>query len=172
MKKNLFILFLIFLIPIKALAVIEVDITRGNLNPLPLAVSPLSIDDQSKKSFEKILNKQNIGSEISIIVENNLRTSGLFNPLNKNASLLNGLNKPDVLKLFSTIVEISEPIFSFLRIFSKLFLDLSSIDKGEIANGRGFKFPLVISTSIKAKALIGIKVIKNKIIIFFFICLS
>jgi hypothetical protein len=63
----------------------------------------------------------------------------------------NGLNKPDVLKLFSTIVEISEPIFSFLRIFSKLFFDLSSIDKGETANGRGFKFPLVISTSIKAK---------------------
>jgi len=61
--------------------------------------------------------------------------------------------------LFSTIVEISDPIFSFLRIFSKLFLDLSSIDKGETANGRGFKFPLVISTSIKAKAFIGIKAI-------------
>jgi len=44
-----------------------------------------------------------------------------------------------------------------LRIFSKLFLDLSSIDKGETANGRGFKFPLVISTSIKAIALIGEK---------------
>ena len=53
------------------------DITRGNLNPLPLAVSPLSIDEQSRKSFEKILKKENIGSEISTIVENNLRTSGL-----------------------------------------------------------------------------------------------
>ena len=71
MKKNLFILFLIFLIPNKAFALIEVDITRGNLNPLPLAVSPLSIDDNSKKSFENILKKENIGSEISIIVENN-----------------------------------------------------------------------------------------------------
>jgi hypothetical protein len=81
----------------------------------------------------------------------------------KNASLLNGLNKPDVLKLFSTIEEISDPIFSFLRIFSKLFLDLSSIDKGETANGSGFRFPLVISTSIKAKALIGIKAIKIKL---------
>jgi TolB protein len=58
MKKNLFILFLIFLIPIKAFALIEVDITRGNLNPLPLAVSPLSIDDKSKKSFENILKKK------------------------------------------------------------------------------------------------------------------
>ena len=28
-------------------------------------------------------------------------------------------------------------------------------DNGDTANGSGFKFPLVISTSIKAKALIG-----------------
>ena len=54
-------------------------------------------------------------------------------------------------------MEISDPIFSFLRIFSKLFFDLSSIDKGETANGSGFKFPLVISTSIRAKALSGSK---------------
>ena len=67
MKKNFLILFLILLIPIKAFALIEVDITRGNLNPLPLAVSPLSINDKSKKSFEKILEKKNIGSEISTL---------------------------------------------------------------------------------------------------------
>ena len=58
MKKNFIILFLITLIPIEAFALIEVDITRGNLNPLPLAVSPLSIDEKSKKSFEKILKKK------------------------------------------------------------------------------------------------------------------
>ena len=75
------------LIPIRAFALIEVDITRGNLSPLPLAVSPLSIDDKSKQRFKKILKKENIGSEISIIVENNLRTSGLFNPLSKEAFL-------------------------------------------------------------------------------------
>ena len=95
MKKNFIILFLIALIPIKAFALIEVDITRGNLNPLPLAVSPLSIDDKSKKSFENILKKENIGSEISTIVENNLRTSGLFNPLNKDAFL----QAPDIANL-------------------------------------------------------------------------
>jgi len=44
-------------IPFKAFALIEVDITRGNLNPLPLAVSPLSIDEQSRKSFENILKR-------------------------------------------------------------------------------------------------------------------
>ena len=53
--RNLIILFLIFIIPSNALGLIEVDITRGNLNPLPIAVSPLSIDDESKKSFEKTL---------------------------------------------------------------------------------------------------------------------
>ena len=86
MKKFLQIILLIIL-PFKAYALIEVDITRGNLNPLPVAVSPLSIDEESKNSFEKLLKKKNIGSEISIIVENNLKTSGLFNPLDKNAFL-------------------------------------------------------------------------------------
>ena len=73
---------------------IEVDITRGNLNPLPLAVSPLSIDEKSKK-FQLLLKKKDIGSEISLIVENNLRTSGLFNPLNKDAFL----QAPDIANL-------------------------------------------------------------------------
>ena len=48
MKRYILILFLIC-IQFKSYALIEVDITRGNLNPLPIAVSPLSIDDQSKK---------------------------------------------------------------------------------------------------------------------------
>ncbi len=55
----------------------------------------MSIDDQSRKSFEKILKKKNIGSEISSIVENNLRTSGLFNPLSKDAFL----QAPDIANL-------------------------------------------------------------------------
>ena len=87
--------FIILFVPIKSFALIEVDITRGNLNPLPLAVSPLSIDEKSKKSFEKLLKKKNIGSEISSIVENNLKTSGLFNPLNKDAFL----QAPDIANL-------------------------------------------------------------------------
>ena len=95
MRKLLIILlFNIFFIN-KSFALIEIDITRGNLDPLPLAVSPLAIDDGSKKKFEKILNKKNIGSEISIIVERNLKTSGLFNPLDKKAFLQN----PDIANL-------------------------------------------------------------------------
>ena len=53
-----FILFLILVIPVNSFALIEVDITRGNLNPLPIAVSPLSIDNDSKKRFEIILKKK------------------------------------------------------------------------------------------------------------------
>jgi len=82
-----FLVILFVLIPIKAIALIEVDITRGNLNPLPIAVSPLSTDNKSNKSLKEILKKENIGSEISVVVENNLKTSGLFNPLNKDAFL-------------------------------------------------------------------------------------
>ena len=63
-----------------------------------------------------------------------------------------------MLKLFSTIIDISEPMFSFFNIFSKLFLEVSSMDKGDTAKGSGFKFPLVISTSISAKAFKGIKI--------------
>ena len=82
-----FLVLLFVFIPIKAIALIEVDITRGNLNPLPIAVSPLSIDKESNQSLKEILKKENIGSEISIVVENNLKTSGLFNPLSKDAFL-------------------------------------------------------------------------------------
>ena len=90
-----FLLAIFILIPIKAIALIEVDITRGNLNPLPIAVSPLSIDNESNKNLKNLLKKTNIGSEISKIVENNLKTSGLFNPLNKDAFL----QKPDIAHL-------------------------------------------------------------------------
>ncbi len=80
---------------VKANALIEVDITRGNLNPLPIAVSPLSLDSKSNQELQKIFKKKNIGAEISSVVENNLKTSGLFNPLNKDAFL----QKPDIAHL-------------------------------------------------------------------------
>ncbi len=94
MIKKITLIFLIFF-PFNSYGLIKVDITRGNLDPLPLAVSPLAIDNDSKNKFEKILNKKDIGAEISIIVENNLKTSGLFNPLEKEAFL----QKPDIANL-------------------------------------------------------------------------
>ena len=48
-----------------------------------------------EKVLKKFLRKENIGSEISVIVENNLRTSGLFNPLSKDAFL----QAPDIANL-------------------------------------------------------------------------
>ena len=70
MTRFLLITFFIFA-PFKAIALIEVDITRGNLSPLPIAVSPLSIDENSRKNFEKILKQKNIASEISSIIMEN-----------------------------------------------------------------------------------------------------
>jgi len=78
-----------------AFALIEVDITRGNLSPLPIAVSPLSVDKENLEEFEKKTKKKNIGSEISAIIENNLKKSGLFNPIKKEAFL----QKPDIAHL-------------------------------------------------------------------------
>ena len=68
----------------------------------------------------------------------------------KKASLFNGLKRPEVFKFFSTTTEISDPIFFFFKIFSKFFLDSSSIDKGDTAIGNGLRLPLVMSTSINA----------------------
>ncbi len=86
--KYLTVIFIFFLLNTsKSFSLIEVDITRGNLNPLPISVSPLTIYSNSNQALQKTLKKKNIGSEISKVVENNLQTSGLFNPLSKDAFL-------------------------------------------------------------------------------------
>jgi len=92
---KLIIIFVIFLIPSKSYSLIEVDITRGNLNPLPVAVSPIFSDKNSKEELKKELKIDDVGAEISKIVENNLKATGLFNPLEKKAFL----QKPDVAHL-------------------------------------------------------------------------
>ena len=96
MKKIKLIIFLISLIiPFKASALIEVDITRGNLNPLPIAVSAIYSDKETTDALKKEIKVDQIGNEISIVIENNLRATGLFNPLEKKAFL----QKPDVAHL-------------------------------------------------------------------------
>tara|TARA_E500000331_G_scaffold355444_1_gene410914 strand:- start:251 stop:1591 length:1341 start_codon:yes stop_codon:yes gene_type:complete len=90
-----YLIIIFFLIQCKVFALIEVDITRGNLSPLPIAVSPMSVDTKSKENLEKKLNKKDIGLEISSVVENNLKKSGLFNPLDRDAYL----QKPDIAHL-------------------------------------------------------------------------
>ena len=79
----------------KSFGLIEVDITRGNLNPLPIAVSPLFSDKNTNQELENNLNINNLGEDISKVIENNLQRTGLFNPLDKKAFLQN----PDVAHL-------------------------------------------------------------------------
>ena len=48
MKKLILAIFYVFIFNSSAIALVEVDITRGNLEPLPIAVSPLYIEPGSK----------------------------------------------------------------------------------------------------------------------------
>jgi len=93
MKKIFFIstLFL-FLFVNKAFSIIEVDITRGNLDPLPIAVSPLYVEPGSKEIKIEGKTIRNVGEEISKVIETNFKRSGLFNPLKKNSFV----QKPDI----------------------------------------------------------------------------
>tara|TARA_B100001121_G_scaffold73773_1_gene65426 strand:- start:311 stop:1657 length:1347 start_codon:yes stop_codon:yes gene_type:complete len=96
MIRKVFIkLFFTFLIFTEANSVIEVDITRGNLNPLPVAVSPLFSDENTNKNLKNNFEIIKLGEKISEVVENNLKTTGLFNPIEKKAFL----QKPDVAHL-------------------------------------------------------------------------
>ncbi len=95
LKFFVIILFSLIIFPIKSQALIEVDITRGNLNPLPVAVSSLSSSESDKKNLDKELGIKDLGLEISMVVENNLKKTGLFNPLEKEAFL----QKPDIAHL-------------------------------------------------------------------------
>ena len=76
MKKIILIfIFNVFLVN-NSFALIEIDITRGNLDPLPIAVSPLHVDIKSE-TYEGIKIKE-LGEDISKIIENNFRGTGLF----------------------------------------------------------------------------------------------
>ena len=95
MKKILIFIFYLFFLNTHAFALVEIDITRGNLDPLPIAVSPLYIESGSKdiKQGEKII--KNVGEEIAKVIEVNFKRSGLFNPLKKDSFV----QKPDIAHL-------------------------------------------------------------------------
>ena len=92
-KKTLIYLFLYLIFSVKSFALIEVDITRGNLDPLPIAISPLYVDIKSE-NFKDLKIKE-LGSNISKIIEKNFKNTGLFNPLKKDAFV----QKPDIAHL-------------------------------------------------------------------------
>jgi len=93
MKKIFFISLVLILKTTLAHSLIKVDITRGNLDPLPIAVSPLHVDTKSE-SYKDVKTKE-LGDRISEIIENNFRSTGLFNPLKKDAFV----QKPDIAHL-------------------------------------------------------------------------
>ena len=92
MKKLILVIYCLFVFNNSAVALVEVDITRGNLEPLPIAISPLYVEPGSKdiKQGNKII--KNIGEEISRVIELNFKRSGLFNPLKKDSFVQN----PDI----------------------------------------------------------------------------
>ena len=93
MKKLLLFIICLFIFNSKVFAVVEIDITRGNLDPLPIAVSPLHIESGSKDIKQqdgKII--KNVGEEIAKVIEVNFKRSGLFNPLKKESFVQN----PDI----------------------------------------------------------------------------
>ena len=92
--KKIIILLLIYLSTFShSNALIKVDITRGNLDPLPIAVSPLHVDGASEKLDN--IDIKTLGVNISAIIERNFKSTGLFNPLKKEAFV----QKPDIAHL-------------------------------------------------------------------------
>ncbi len=89
MKKLISFIFCLFIFNSSAEALVEVDITRGNLEPLPIAVSPLHVELGSKDIKQGNTIIKNIGERISEVIEINFRRSGLFNPLKKNSFVQN-----------------------------------------------------------------------------------
>ena len=92
MKKIIFFTLFLLIFSKPSYALIQIDITRGNLDPLPIAVSPLHEEPGSEtvKKDGKVIEK--IGEKISEVIEINFKRSGLFNPLNKESFV----QKPDV----------------------------------------------------------------------------
>ena len=76
MKKLYFTFFSILFFTHASFAVVKIDITRGNLEPLPIAISKFYMDDPSKFSAE--LKALKLDEKMSEVISNNLKRSGLF----------------------------------------------------------------------------------------------
>jgi len=92
MKKLILTIFYLLVFNSTAFALIEVDITRGNLDPLPIAVSPLYVEPGSIDIVKDGNVIKNVGEKISEVIEINFKRSGLFNPLKKDSFV----QKPDI----------------------------------------------------------------------------
>ena len=77
--KLKFLQFILFFIPLSVNSELRIDITQGNMNPIPVAI--LEFNSSSEESKE-------ISSNINNVVSNNLERSGLFKILPKNFFLM------------------------------------------------------------------------------------
>jgi TolB protein len=80
MKYKIFtILVLFFILSTKSFALVSVDITRGNLDPLPTAISDFYLDSKLADNIKNL----KLESKIPELIQNNLSRSGLFFALEK-----------------------------------------------------------------------------------------
>ena len=112
MKKiQLITLLILILFPSYLNALIEVDITRGNLNPLPIAVSPIYSDNDTTNELKKT----------TIHIKKVLR--GIFKK-NSPAVLYGGSVDGSNVKMFKEIREIDGFIIGGASKTSKKFIDI------------------------------------------------
>ena len=86
MRKLFLTILCFFIFNNNVLALIQVDITRGNLEPLPIAVSPFHVESGSVEIKHSDKTIKNIGAEIAKVIEVNFTTSRaiLISDLNSN----------------------------------------------------------------------------------------
>ena len=70
--KNLIFLFLSIVLPLKTFAELRIDITRGNTEPIPVALLKFNANSNEEEK---------ISTKINNVVSNNLERSGLFKVL-------------------------------------------------------------------------------------------
>lgn len=83
MKKFLSLLTALCGLALSAQAALKIDITQGNVDPMPIAINDF---------FDESGAPTNLGRDIREIIENDLKNSGLFKPISHNAFL----EKPQV----------------------------------------------------------------------------
>lgn len=92
MKKliSLCLLALMVMMPGYALAVVEIDINKGNVQPLPIAIT----------DFKTVGAQSQTADNIVKVISDNLRYSGLFKPIDK-AAFIEKVSNPDGLPRFA-----------------------------------------------------------------------
>lgn len=90
--RNLFIYIVIALFPIFALAAPRIDITRGNVDPLPIAINNFGGDNSYSNG---------LGSMIAQVITADLERSGLFRAINPH-SFIEQLNNINIVPEFAS----------------------------------------------------------------------